>query len=76
LFKLDSGQRFRATRACGGRLNSPEGTGEGWPDELSTDECERFDLDHENFDGIAVLVAGQELHRKGSFAEEERGAEM
>jgi hypothetical protein len=38
-------------------VHLPEGTGDGWPEDVSTDECERFDLDHENFEGIAGKVA-------------------
>jgi hypothetical protein len=65
----------RTSAFAGPRRNLPDGTGEGWPEELSADECERFDLDHENFEGIAgrpakrFAGASRELRR----SEFERG---
>lgn len=44
----------------GAAAHLPEGTGDEWPEELSTEECERFDLaqgSFEGFDGIAVMRA-------------------
>lgn len=37
--------------------HSPEGTGEGCPDELSTDVCDLFDLSHEGLGTIATTLA-------------------
>jgi len=56
----------------------PEGIGDGWPEEVSTDECERFDLDHGSFEGIAGGPSARELRwRKlceegGAALQEER----